>query len=90
VIGVPHPKWQERPLLIVIRKPGTEVDADQLLKHLAQHVAKWWLPDAIEFVDELPMTGTGKVHKPTLRAQYKDYQLVAEPAAKPQVEVRLS
>lgn len=75
VIGVPHPKWQERPLLIVIRRPGSVLGADELLEHLSSKVARWWLPDAIDFVEELPLTGTGKVHKPTLRELYKDFTL---------------
>ncbi|WP_416366547.1 AMP-binding enzyme [Sphingomonas aurantiaca] len=58
-IGVYHPKWDERPLLIVVRKPGSEVAEQAILDHLAGHVAKWWLPDAIVFVDELPHTATG-------------------------------
>ncbi len=72
VIAVPHPKWQERPLLVAVRKPGHSVSAEELLAFLAERVARWWLPDAVEFVDALPMTGTGKVHKLTLRERYRD------------------
>ena len=71
-IGLPHPVWQERPLLIVVKRPGREVSRDELLTYLATKVIKWWLPNDIEFVAELPHTGTGKVHKKTLREMYKD------------------
>jgi len=74
-IGVYHPKWDERPLLLIVRKPGGSVTADEVTAHLANHVAKWWLPDEILFVDELPHTATGKLLKTALRAQYKDYRL---------------
>ena len=75
VIAVPHPKWDERPLLIVVpagenRPAKAELD-DMLLKH----VARWQLPDAVEFVDALPLTATGKVSKLTLRQQFADYTL---------------
>ncbi|MEC8669392.1 MAG: AMP-binding protein, partial [Pseudomonadota bacterium] len=77
VIGRPHPKWQERPMLIVVRKPGAEVTPEELTTHLEGLVAKWWLPDATEFVDELPHTATGKLQKMKLREQFADYQLPA-------------
>ena len=73
-IGIVHPKWDERPLLLVIRSAGSDVTAEQIQAHLAGHVAKWWLPDAIEFVDELPHTATGKLSKKTLREQYAAYR----------------
>ena len=76
-IGVPHPKWDERPLLLVMRKAGADVSADDIRAHLALHVAKWWLPDEILFVDSLPHTATGKLLKMALRAQYKDHKLEA-------------
>lgn len=76
-IGVPHPKWDERPLLIVVRKPGGAVTADAILTHLAGQVAKWWLPDAIVFVDALPHTATGKLLKTELRARYRDHALAS-------------
>ena len=75
VIGVAHPKWQERPLLLVIRKPGQEVGKQDMLDHLAQRIAKWWLPDEVLFVDSLPHTATGKVLKVKLREQYKNHPL---------------
>ena len=75
VIGVAHPRWQERPLLIVVRKTGQDVTRDQLLQFLEARVAKWWLPDDVVFVDELPHTATGKLLKTKLREMYKDYRL---------------
>jgi predicted alpha/beta hydrolase family esterase len=83
VIGVAHPTWQERPLLIVVRKPGQQVDAAALQAHLATRVARWWCPDAVEFVDQLPHTPTGKIQKLQLRAQFRDYQLTPSPSAQP-------
>jgi fatty-acyl-CoA synthase len=76
-IGVYHPKWDERPILLVVRKPGSVVTPDEITAHLSKHVAKWWLPDEIVFVDELPHTATGKLLKTALRAQFKDYKLAA-------------
>ena len=75
VIGVAHPVWQERPLMVVIRKPGADVTAESLLTLLKGKVAKWWLPDDIVFVSELPHTATGKLHKLKLREQFAGYQL---------------
>ncbi|KRB82527.1 long-chain fatty acid--CoA ligase [Sphingomonas sp. Root710] len=74
-IGVYHPKWDERPLLLCVPKPGIEPSADRVREALASRVAKWWLPDEILFVDELPHTGTGKLLKTELRERYKDYKL---------------
>ena len=73
-IGIVHPKWDERPLLLVVRAQGSDIDAARIIEHLAAHIARWWLPDAIHFVDELPHTATGKLSKRTLREQYKDYR----------------
>jgi fatty-acyl-CoA synthase len=70
VIGVKHVKWQERPLALVVRRPGSEVTAEELLAFLDGRVAKWWLPDLIEFADELPKTGTGKFDKKVVRDQF--------------------
>jgi fatty-acyl-CoA synthase len=74
-IGVAHPKWDERPLLCVVRSAGSAVSADEVRRHLETQVARWWLPDAIEFVDELPHTGTGKLAKRELRERFADYRL---------------
>ncbi|MFM9978963.1 MAG: long-chain fatty acid--CoA ligase [Sphingomonadaceae bacterium] len=79
-IGVAHPKWDERPILLVVRKAGSEVTDGTIRDWLGERVAKWWLPDAILFVESLPHTGTGKVLKSELRAQYKDFRLAAEAA----------
>ena len=76
-IGVHHPKWDERPILLVVRKPSSNVTPDEIIAHLGKHVAKWWLPDEIVFVDELPHTATGKLLKTALRAQFKDYKLAS-------------
>ena len=73
-IGIPHPKWDERPLLVCVKVPGSDVCAVKIREHLTAHVAKWWLPDAIEFVDELPHSATGKLSKKTLRDQFRDYR----------------
>jgi acyl-CoA synthetase (AMP-forming)/AMP-acid ligase II len=75
VIGVHHPKWQERPLLLVVRKPAAQVDRDEVLAFLGQRVARWWLPDDVVFVDALPHTATGKLQKTKLREQFRDHVL---------------
>ena len=75
VIGVAHPKWQERPLLIVVRKAGHEVSRDDLLGYLVGRVAKWSLPDDVVFVDEVPHTATGKLLKTKLRELFSAYKL---------------
>jgi fatty-acyl-CoA synthase len=75
VIGVSHPKWQERPLMLVVRRAGSSVTAEELLTHLTSRIAKWWLPDDILFVEELPHTATGKLLKTRLREIYKDHRL---------------
>jgi fatty-acyl-CoA synthase len=74
-IGVPHPRWAERPLLLVVRKNGHAVGANEIRDHLSRHVAKWWLPDDILFVESLPHTATGKLLKTALRVQYRDHRL---------------
>jgi acyl-CoA synthetase (AMP-forming)/AMP-acid ligase II len=73
-IGIPHPKWDERPLLLIVRQEGSGVCEASIRSHLAQHIAKWWQPDAIEFVEELPHTATGKLSKRTLREQFRNYR----------------
>ncbi|MWD26745.1 long-chain-fatty-acid--CoA ligase [Aquicoccus sp. SCR17] len=75
VIAVPHPKWDERPLLIVVPEGDDRPGKDEIDALLLEHVAKWQLPDAMEFVDELPLTATGKVSKLTLRKRFADYKL---------------
>ncbi|HVM37320.1 MAG TPA: long-chain fatty acid--CoA ligase [Sphingomicrobium sp.] len=73
-IAIPHPKWDERPLLLIVRGEGSNVTEEEIREHLRSSVASWWLPDAIEFVAELPHTATGKISKKTLREQYRDYR----------------
>ena len=74
VIGVVHPKWDERPLLVVVKAAGADVTAEQILEYMQGKVAKWWLPDEVAFVDELPHGATGKVNKLKLREQFSDYR----------------
>ena len=74
VIGIKHPKWDERPIVVAVKKPGQEVSRDELLKFYDGKIAKWWTPEDVVFVDELPHTATGKLSKLTLRQQFKDYR----------------
>ncbi len=75
VIAAAHPKWGERPLLIAVRRPGAKVDRAAIIDFLRDRVAKWWLPDDVLFVDELPHTATGKIQKSVLRERFRDYRL---------------
>jgi fatty-acyl-CoA synthase len=75
VIGIAHPKWDERPLLIVMLKPGQKATRDDILKYLTGKIAKWWMPDDVVFVDEIPHTATGKIQKITLRQRFGAYRL---------------
>jgi fatty-acyl-CoA synthase len=75
VIGVRHPKWDERPLLVIVLKPGEKASKEELLAFLEGKIAKWWMPDDVTFVKEIPHTATGKILKTALRAQFKDYVL---------------
>ena len=70
VIGVKHPKWDERPLLFIVRKPGQAVEKQEILDYLSTQVAKWWVPDDVVFLESLPVGGTGKVQKNDLRKEY--------------------
>ena len=74
-VGMYHPKWDERPVLFVVRKPGSELTSGEVIEFLTDKVAKWWLPDAVEFIDEIPHTATGKISKKDLRDQFADYKL---------------
>jgi len=74
VIGVTHPKWQERPLLLVVKTAGMEATTDELLGWFEGRVAKWWIPDDVVFIEEMPYTATGKISKLTLREQLGDYR----------------
>jgi fatty-acyl-CoA synthase len=70
VIGLPHPKWSERPLLIVVREPGSDVGKEAVLAYLDGKIARWWMPDDVVFVDTIPHTATGKIQKMELRKQF--------------------
>jgi len=74
VIGVHHPKWDERPLLIVQLKPEQKANREEILQYMDGKIAKWWMPDDVQFVDAIPHTATGKILKTALRDQFKDYQ----------------
>jgi fatty-acyl-CoA synthase len=75
VIGVRHPKWDERPLLVVVMKKGEDAPKEDILGFMRGKIADWWMPDDVVFVDEIPHTATGKIHKMTLRERFKDYEL---------------
>jgi acyl-CoA synthetase (AMP-forming)/AMP-acid ligase II len=75
VIGVRHPKWDERPLLVVVLKDGETAVKDDILGYMRGKIATWWLPDDVVFVEEIPHTATGKIQKVTLRERFKDYAL---------------
>jgi fatty-acyl-CoA synthase len=75
VIGVVHPKWDERPLLILVKKPGKDVTREEMLQYLTGKIAKWWMPDDVAFVDEIPHTATGKIQKIALREKFKGHKL---------------
>ncbi len=81
VIGVPHPKWDERPLLVVVLKKEQTATKDEILAFMQGKIAKWWMPDDVVFVDEIPHTATGKIQKMTLRDQFKGYILPTAEAA---------
>ena len=74
-IGIAHPKWDERPLLVVVQRPGMEVGRAELLAHFDGKVARFWMPDDVVFVDALPVGGTGKIQKNKLREQFKSHRL---------------
>ena len=73
-VGMPHDRWGERPLLIVVLEPGKELDPIEVLESVKPHVASWWLPNDVVAIDEIPHTGTGKIDKKALREQFKDFQ----------------
>ena len=75
VIGIRHPKWDERPLLVIVLKKGEKASKEEMLTFLEGKIAKWWLPDDVAFVAEIPHTATGKIQKTALRDQFKDYVL---------------
>ena len=75
MIGVAHPKWDERPLLICVLKEGASATKDEILTFMDGKIAKWWMPDDVVFVEEIPHTATGKIQKTRLRDQFSDYVL---------------
>ncbi|HEU4518966.1 MAG TPA: long-chain-fatty-acid--CoA ligase [Microvirga sp.] len=75
VIGIAHPKWDERPLLVVVPKEGRRPTKDELLAFLQGRIARWWMPDDVVLVDQIPHTATGKIQKTALRDLFKDYRL---------------
>jgi fatty-acyl-CoA synthase len=75
VIGMPHPRWAERPLLVVVKKEGAVATKEAIIEFLSARIAKWQLPDDVAFVDALPLTATGKVSKRNLREQFAGYTL---------------
>jgi fatty-acyl-CoA synthase len=77
VIGIRHPKWDERPLLVIVLKPGQSATKAELLDYFDGKVAKWWIPDDVAVVDEIPHTATGKIQKTALRDSFKDYAFPA-------------
>lgn len=74
MIAVPHPKWTERPLLVVVSAPHSNLSRDDMLSFLQGKIADWWIPDDVAFVEEIPHTATGKVYKLKLRQQFKDFR----------------
>ena len=81
VIGVRHPKWNERPLLVVVLKKDISATREEILAFLKGKIASWWMPDEIVFVDEIPHTATGKIQKMVLRKRFKDFALPAAATA---------
>jgi fatty-acyl-CoA synthase len=75
VIGVPHPKWDERPLLLVKLRPGETASKEEYLAFLEGKIAKWWMPDDVVFVDDIPLGATGKIDKKLIRQHLGDYVL---------------
>ena len=82
VIGVRHPKWDERPLLVVVLKKDQSATKDEILKFMRGKIANWWMPDDVVFVDEIPHTATGKIQKTALRERFKDFVLPAAAASR--------
>ena len=75
VIAIAHPKWDERPLLVAVTQPDAKADKKEILDYIGERIAKWQLPDDVQFVDELPHGATGKLNKLKLREDFKDYKL---------------
>jgi fatty-acyl-CoA synthase len=82
VIGVKHPKWDERPLLVIVLKKDQSASKDEILRFMRGKVANWWMPDEVVFVDDIPHTATGKIQKTVLRERFKDFALPSAVAAR--------
>src|SRR5262245_34440241 len=81
VIGIRHPKWDERPLLVIVLKKGEKATKEEMLGFMQGKIAKWWMPDDVAFVEEIPHTATGKIQKMALREKFRDYVLPTATAA---------
>ena len=81
VVGVKHPKWDERPLLIIVLKKDQTATRDEILRFMQCKIASWWMPDEVVFLDEIPHTATGKILKTVLRERFKDFVLPGAVAA---------
>jgi fatty-acyl-CoA synthase len=77
VIAVNHPKWQERPLACVVRKPGADVSKEDVYAFLSERFAKWWMPDDVIFIDAVPKTSVGKFDKKVLRQKYGEFEFAS-------------
>jgi fatty-acyl-CoA synthase len=75
VIGLQHPKWGERPLLLIVKQQDAELDKETVLTFLEDKIASWWMPDEVLFIDEIPHTATGKILKSRLREQFEEHPL---------------
>ena len=75
VIGIAHPKWDERPLLVVVKRQGADLTREDLIRFYQGKVAKWWIPDDVQFVESIPLGATGKILKTKLREQFSNYEL---------------
>ena len=80
-VGMPHPKWQERPVAFIVPRPDTEIDVQAVRDFIAPRIASWWMPDEIVLIEEIPKTGTGKFDKKVVRDQYKDLLLESDGGA---------
>jgi fatty-acyl-CoA synthase len=74
-IGVAHPKWDERPIVVVVKKPGAELTREELIAFYDGKIAKWWTPDDVVFADAIPLGATGKMQKNKLREQFRNHKL---------------
>ena len=75
VVGIPHPKWDERPMLFIVTNSGEPIEKESIIEFLSDKVAKWWLPDEIVFLKELPHGATGKLQKFELREEYSNHYM---------------